>query len=104
MITAVFYRRDGKYSGFRISGHSGYSESGSDIVCAACSAMTMLTVNTVTDILGVSADVVSDESDASVRFSLKSGSETASSLIEGLRSELTALESDYPDNVRVITQ
>lgn len=104
MITAVFYRRNGHYSGFRISGHSGYSESGSDIVCAACSAMTMLTVNTVTDIMGIGAEVFSDESDASVVFSLKGDSETASSLIEGLRSELTALEGDYPDNLRVITQ
>ena len=35
----VFYRGE-RIAGFRAKGHSGYAESGSDIVCAAVSAIT----------------------------------------------------------------
>ena len=63
MITASFKSRNGQFYKFRVSGHSGYSYSGSDIVCAAVSAMVMLTVNTVTDGFGVPSAVNVDEED-----------------------------------------
>lgn len=37
MTKLVFFKSGEKYIGFRCSGHSGYSESGGDIVCAAVS-------------------------------------------------------------------
>lgn len=104
MITAVFRADGDTLLGFRISGHSGYSEQGSDIVCAAVSAMVMLTVNTACDIFGAEASTETDESDASVDFSLLSESEIASSLLRGFRQELLALERDFPDHIRVITE
>lgn len=40
MIKARIYRdNQGNISGFEISGHAGYAESGSDIICAAVSAV-----------------------------------------------------------------
>ena len=40
MIKATIYKTDRhEYAGFDISGHAEYSESGSDIVCAAVSAL-----------------------------------------------------------------
>jgi uncharacterized protein YsxB (DUF464 family) len=40
MITiTLMHDTDHQITGFRISGHSGYSEEGSDIVCAAVSAL-----------------------------------------------------------------
>ncbi|MDE7105331.1 MAG: ribosomal-processing cysteine protease Prp, partial [Ruminococcus sp.] len=35
MIQAKFYKKNGKFSGFRVSGHAGYADAGEDIVCAA---------------------------------------------------------------------
>ncbi len=55
MICAEFFRKNGSPVGFRISGHSGASEAGTDIVCAAVSSAAYLTANTVTDIMNVSA-------------------------------------------------
>lgn len=104
MITALFRKKDGVLCGFRISGHSGYSGQGSDIVCAAVSAMTMLTVNTSSEVLGDKANVVTDEADASVDFTLCAPGGASSSLIEGLKRELEALAHDYPDNIRVVAQ
>ena len=47
MTKVVFYRSGGVFYGFEECGHSGYGESGNDILCAALSAMTMLIINTV---------------------------------------------------------
>ena len=88
MITASFFKSNGKTIGFRISGHSGYAESGSDIVCAAVSAMTMLTVNNISDGFGIPSTVSVEEASVNI-------------LIEGLKRELEALVSDYPKNIRV---
>ena len=45
MTKVVFLRRDGVYYGFREQGHAGYAEAGTDVLCAALSAMTMLIIN-----------------------------------------------------------
>ena len=101
MTTASFFKSNGKFKGFRISGHSGYSEEGSDIICASVSSMMLLTVNTITESFGIEADVAVDENGATVDFSLRSDDERGCALIEGLWRELSALENDYPKHVRV---
>ncbi len=47
MTKIVFLRRDGAFWGFEEHGHTGYGESGDDVLCAALSAMTMLIINTI---------------------------------------------------------
>ena len=38
MTKVEIFNHDGRIHGFSVSGHSGYAEEGSDIVCAAVSA------------------------------------------------------------------
>ena len=45
MTTITFYKSEGHYYGFEEQGHTGYAESGEDILCSALSAMTMLIIN-----------------------------------------------------------
>ncbi len=48
MIKATFFKdSDGGYRGFSLSGHAGYAEAGSDIVCAAVSMLAINTVNSI---------------------------------------------------------
>ena len=47
MTKVKFFRRGDFYYGFEETGHTGYGESGDDVLCAALSAMTMLIVNTI---------------------------------------------------------
>jgi len=101
MITASFVKSNGKFCNFRIHGHSGYAEEGSDIVCAAVSAMAMLTVNNITESFGVPAKVVADEEGPVIDFKLVDIDERACALIAGLWRELAALANDYPKNIRV---
>ena len=47
MTTITFYKTDGIYYGFEEQGHTGYGESGDDVLCAALSSMTMLIINAI---------------------------------------------------------
>ena len=47
MTKIVFFRNNGHFYGFEEQGHTGFGESGNDILCAALSAMTMLIINTI---------------------------------------------------------
>lgn len=54
MIRAVLYRDGaGLFTGFSVKGHSGYAEEGSDIVCAAVSALTISCVNSLEAVCGI---------------------------------------------------
>lgn len=102
MITASFVKKNGNYCGFRVSGHSGYSEAGSDIVCAAVSAMVGLTVNIITEDLGIDALLETDEENALIAMKLSSTDASANAVLSGLEREISNLASDYPKNVRVV--
>ena len=47
MTTITFFKTGGIYYGFEEQGHTGYGESGDDVLCAALSSMTMLVINTI---------------------------------------------------------
>ena len=48
MTTVTIYKSDSdSYKGFTCFGHSGYAESGSDIICAAISVLTTNTINSL---------------------------------------------------------
>ena len=97
MIRAAF-KED--LSGFTVSGHSGYAEAGSDIVCAAVSSMTFFVCNAI-EAFGCKAEVRQDEKTASVSLTLKNHDENGSKLIGVLYGELRELEDQYPAFVRV---
>ena len=47
MTKVVFFKSNGYYYGFQEVGHTGFAESGNDILCSALSAMTMLIINAI---------------------------------------------------------
>ena len=104
MITASFFKENGKFKKFSISGHSGYASHGSDIVCAAVSSMVMLTVNNITNSFSLPADVSVEEESATVVCMLNSEDERGIALVTGLYNELCNLVNDYPKNLRVIVK
>lgn len=58
MTKIVFYKSGNIFYGFEEQGHTGYGESGNDILCAALSSMTMLIVNAIE--IGYASDVEYD--------------------------------------------
>ena len=53
MTRVEFFSEGDKITGFCCQGHSGYAESGADIVCAAVSTAVTFAETTITDVLGV---------------------------------------------------
>ena len=47
MINVQAKKENGHYKSFHINGHAMYAEAGSDIVCAAVSALVINTINSI---------------------------------------------------------
>ena len=86
--------------GFKISGHSGYAEEGSDIVCAAVSSASLMVANTITDIQQLNADVAASDAFLSLEMQ-PNEAQKAKDILEGLRLHLTALSEQYKKYIKV---
>ena len=114
MTTVVFYKTDGYYYGFEEQGHTGYAESGNDILCSALSAMTMLIINTIEVSYDSMVDYNIDEATTNVRLVAKSAlpkcesdekkQYAISGLIQAYYFQLMELIEDYYEflDVKVI--
>ena len=71
MTTITFYKADGFYYGFEEQGHTGYGESGEDILCSALSAMTMLIINTIEVSYASEVDYDIDDGDTRITVASK---------------------------------
>ena len=67
MTKIVFYKWDNSFYGFSEKGHTGYGESGDDILCAALSAMTMLIINTIEVSYASDVDYTIDEATTDIQ-------------------------------------
>ena len=72
MTTITFYKADGFYYGFEEQGHTGYGESGEDILCSALSSMTMLIINAIEVTYNCNVDYTIDEETTDIRLIAKS--------------------------------
>ncbi len=72
MTTIIFYKADGFYYGFEEQGHTGYGESGDDVLCAALSSMTMLIINSIEVSYACDVDYKIDERTTDIRVIAKS--------------------------------
>ena len=96
---------DERITGFSISGHSGYAEAGSDIVCAAISTAVTMAEATINDVCGAKAKVRVKEQDARVTLTLPAScdeEETVQAVLSGLLLTLISLREDYPDYIEVL--
>ena len=96
---------DGRISGFSVSGHSGYAEAGSDIVCAAISAAVAMAETTINDVCGGKAKVRVKEEDARITLTLPTScdeEETVQAALSGLLLTLLSLKEDYEDYIEVL--
>ncbi len=107
MTTVTFLTEETRIVGFEAKGHSGYADSGEDIVCAAVTSAIRLIETTVNDVMGLCAAVKVREQDAVISLRLPGGLEqtaesTCQNLLAGLMVYLTELHDEYPDNIEVM--
>ena len=107
MTTVTFLTEDARIIGFDVQGHSGWGESGEDIVCAAVTSAVRLVEATINDVMGLCAAVKVREADASISLRLPGGlantaESTCQNLLTGLMVYLAQLHDEYPDNIEVM--
>ena len=111
MTTVCFYKTNGIYYGFEEQGHTGFAESGEDILCSALSAMTMLLINTIECSYDSIVDYTIDEKTTDIKLIAKSALPkyekdekkqfAVSGLIQAYFFQLMDLIEDYYDYLDV---
>ena len=100
MIRVRFHIADDAIVGFSLSGHAGWGASGQDIVCAAVSSAAYMTANTVTEIIGATANITVDDGYMDVRLTDKIAD--CQDILSGFRLHLEALQEQYPKRVHLM--
>ena len=97
MTEITIYRNENHdVEGFTCSGHAGYSEFGSDIVCASISVLVINTINSIETFTSVAYVCEADEEtgDIDFRFTEEISSD-ASLLIESMILGLREIQNEY---------
>lgn len=102
MTEITFYSKNGLLSGFRTEGHSGYAESGEDIVCASVSSLVRFTVNLLTEDFKYHSTVKVSEKTAEIEFLLEETDETSDRILKALRREAEMVRDEYPLHINII--
>ena len=100
MTRCEFFTEDDRITGFSVSGHSGYAEAGSDIVCAAISAVVTMAEATINEVCGAKAKVRVKEEDARVTLTLPAScdeEDAVQAVLAGMLLTLAGMRDDYPD-------
>jgi len=96
-------KRDaGSLTRIEVTGHAGFAAAGSDIVCAAVSALVMTAANGVARVCGALVRVSDDPSGAFVLDVPDGGGACAQSVLETTLAGLRAIARTYPDHIRVL--
>ncbi len=99
MIKAAFFKKNGAFTGFSVSGHADFADFGKDVVCAAVSSAVMLSANTVTDFFKADAAVLEDNN--TVKLTLSSSNAAAEAVIESLCFHLGLLAKQYKGTIEI---
>ena len=105
MTRCEFFTEGDRITGFSVSGHSGYSEAGTDIVCAAISAVVSMAEATINDVCGAKAKVRVKDEDARITLTLPVScdeEDSVQAVLAGMMLYLCSLRDEYPDYIEVL--
>lgn len=99
MIQASIYKNaENLITGFRISGHADYAEYGSDVVCAAVSALVINTINSIENFTSDQFQLEQDEKNGIIEFHMVSPmSNNTNLLLSSLILGLNGIWEEYTD-------
>ena len=98
MTTLTLLYREQQPIGFHCEGHSGYAESGEDIVCAAISSITQFCISAAEQ-FGLPIKYGVDE--ALLQCSVEHPDAIFTGLIDTLKKSAKELSEDYPEYIRL---
>ena len=101
MTRVVIFKKKDRISGFEISGHTGYAEEGSDIVCSAVSSVSQMALLGIKDVLKL--NVFFEISDGFLKLSLGKNveNESAQVLLKSMEKSLREIQKEYGNYVKL---
>ena len=103
MTKVEIFRKNGNIIGYKASGHSGYSEQGSDIICSAISTSLQMTLIGIQEVLKLKVDFKINDGFLDVdlkNISLDKLTQT-NILTEAMAIFLKELTKQYPKYIRL---
>ena len=104
MTKVEIFRKNGNIIGYKASGHSGYSEQGSDIICSAISTSLQMTLIGIQAVLKLKVDCKIN--DGFLDVDLKNISQDkltqTNILTEAMAIFLKELTKQYPKYIRLV--
>lgn len=104
MTKVEIFRKNGNIIGYKASGHSGYSEQGSDIICSAISTSLQMTLLGIQEVLKLKVDFKINDGFLDVdlkNISLDKLTQT-NILTEAMAIFLKELTKQYPKYIRLV--
>lgn len=105
MTKVEIFNHDGRINGFSVSGHSGYADAGSDIVCASVTTAVRFAECTINDVLGNHANTKVDEIEPRITLTLPAAcddEDAVQDVLNGFILTMLSLRDDYPDYIEVM--
>ena len=105
MTRCEFFTENDRITGFTVSGHSGYAEAGSDIICAAVSAIVTMAEATINDVCGAKAKVRVKDEQTRITLTLPATceeEESVQAVLAGMMLTLVSLAEEHPDYIEVL--
>ena len=102
---SVYKNAENLITGFKMSGHADYSESGSDVVCASVSALVINTINSIENFTSDRFTVEQDEKKGFLEFHVVSAmSNNANLLLNSLVLGLQGIAMECSEKYIRLTQ
>ena len=102
MTKVVIFKSKSHILGFEISGHSGYAEEGSDIVCSAISSISQMVVVGIKDVLKIGAFVEISNGYLKLNLSQKDAeNESVSVLLKAFENSARGIVKEYGNYVKM---
>ena len=104
MTKVEIFRKNGNIIGYKASGHSGYSEQGSDIICSAISTSLQMTLIGIQEVLKLKVDFKINDGFLDVDLKNISRDELTQTniLTEAMAIFLKELTKQYPKYIRLV--
>ena len=100
MTKITILKKNGFIYEYQVKGHSGYAESGSDIVCSAISVASQMALVGLKEVLKL--DVFSDIKDGYLRVELKDfENESAQSILQSMMLTFKDITKNYSQYVKM---
>lgn len=101
MIRITICERNGKIWAFQVKGHSGYAQTGQDIVCSAVSTATQMAVVGLKEVMKLKTEV--DIKEGYLHFELKNDEEYAKAqdILMTMHKTLENIAENYAKNVKL---